>query len=393
MSEGSIDKSAKDRQVGSFPWILGGDFNVSLSLEESSCFNGSQGSTSDMRDFQEFVRSIGIVDHAFEGPRYTWSNHQSDTFMARKLDRLDQPVYSPLKLFKFFNFWVKHKDFMNIVAESWGKEVHGDPNPMLRLFIKLKRLKAPLRALNVAAFGQIPERLLHGEFKALQDAEEQFYRQKARVHWIREGDQYTKFFHRTLAVKRSKVTIRALVEVDLARPISNAEIKTALFEQGNDKSPGTDGALNFLDALIGWIAACVTSPNSSISINGGLVGLFKGAKGLRQGDPLSPYLFAIVMNVLSRLLEIAANRLQLNTSESELFAAEVLEDELDSMISDHWVQGSRLLVRYLGLPPVARKLSIPDCKALIEKIVAKINHWSCSYVIISVERLVRGSKS
>ncbi|KAA3488862.1 Geminivirus AR1/BR1 coat protein [Gossypium australe] len=85
--------------------------------------------------------------------------------------------------------------------------------------------------------------------------------------------------------------------------------------------------------------------------------------------------------------------LQLNTSKSELFAAGVLEDELDSMISDHWVQGSRLLVRYLGLPPVARKLSIPDCKALIEKIVAKINHWSCNYVIISVERLVRGSKS
>ncbi|KAH1065678.1 hypothetical protein J1N35_030665 [Gossypium stocksii] len=80
-------------------------------------------------------------------------------------------------------------------------------------------------------------------------------------------------------------------------------------------------------------------------------------------------------------------RLQLNTSKSELFAAGVLEDELDSMISDHWVQGSRLLVRYLGLPPVARKLSIPDCKALIEKIVVKINHWSCNYVIISVERL------
>lgn len=48
---------------------------------------------------------------------------------------------------------------MNIVAESWRKKVHGDPNPMLRLFIKLKRLKAHLRALNVAAFGQIPERV------------------------------------------------------------------------------------------------------------------------------------------------------------------------------------------------------------------------------------------
>lgn len=63
--------------------------------------------------------------------------------------------------------------------------------------------------------------------------------------------------------------------------------------------------------------------------------------------------------------------LLLNTSKSELFAAGVLEDELDSVISDHWVQGSRLLVRYLGLPPVSRTLSIPDCKALIEKIVAK----------------------
>ena len=43
----------------------------------------------------------------------------------------------------------------------------------------------------------------------------------------------------------------------------------------------------------------------SLSINGGLVGLFKGERGIKQGDPLSPYLFVLAMNVLSKLLDIA----------------------------------------------------------------------------------------
>ena len=49
--------------------------------------------------------------------------------------------------------------------------------------------------------------------------------------------------------------------------------------------------------------SCLTTPRFSISFNGVLVGYFKGERGVRQEDPLSPYLFVIVMDVLFKLLD------------------------------------------------------------------------------------------
>ncbi|KAE8731497.1 hypothetical protein F3Y22_tig00002840pilonHSYRG01484 [Hibiscus syriacus] len=65
-------------------------------------------------------------------------------------------------------------------------------------------------------------------------------------------------------------------------------------------------ALEVPRVMTGWIRECVTTPKFFISLNGGSVGFFNGTKGVRQGDPLSPYLFVIVINVLSRLLDRAA---------------------------------------------------------------------------------------
>eukprot|EP00252_Welwitschia_mirabilis_P008705 TRINITY_DN2079_c0_g1_i3.p1 TRINITY_DN2079_c0_g1~~TRINITY_DN2079_c0_g1_i3.p1 ORF type:complete len:171 (+),score=7.18 TRINITY_DN2079_c0_g1_i3:793-1305(+) len=60
--------------------------------------------------------------------------------------------------------------------------------------------------------------------------------------------------------------------------------------------------LGFPFRFITWIKACVSSPYYSILINGSLVGFFQGKRGLKQGVPLSLYLFTIIMEYLSRSL-------------------------------------------------------------------------------------------
>lgn len=188
-------------------------------------------------------------------------------------------------------------------------------------------------------------------------------------------------------------------------------------------------ALQLLVIYINWLKECYTKISYSVSTNGRLHGFFKGSRGLRQGDPLSPYLFGLVMNILSQKLNDAAEEgkfnyhpkcqasglthlcfaddllifsdgssksiqgiltaleefkqisgLSISPEKSCFFACGFKDVELTSIASiSDFPQGS-LPIRYLGLPLCTKKLTILGCEPLLQIIRNKVSPWAAKYM-------------
>lgn len=63
---------------------------------------------------------------------------------------------------------------------------------------------------------------------------------------------------------------------------------------------------------ISWVKLCVTTVQYMVFINGNYVGPINPSRGLRQGDPLSPYLFLLCVEGLSHSLTSAASNREIN---------------------------------------------------------------------------------
>ncbi|GKC93006.1 putative RNA-directed DNA polymerase, eukaryota, reverse transcriptase zinc-binding domain protein [Tanacetum coccineum] len=181
----------------------------------------------------------------------------------------------------------------------------------------------------------------------------------------------------------------------------------------------------FNPRMIKWIIACVTSTSFSLSLNGDIHGFLKGKRGLRQGDPLSPYLFTLVTEILSLILRRKVNlsglfRFHKHCEDLQIINVCFVDDlfifarrDVDSAniireSFDEFKSSSRLvpsipksttffcnvpnyvkiailnimpfgegvlLVKYLGVPLISSRLLTKDCKVLVEKAKHRIGDW------------------
>lgn len=91
----------------------------------------------------------------------------------------------------------------------------------------------------------------------------------------------------------------------LPRMVIKVDIEKAYDTLNWDSILATMTKMNFPNLWISYIKACLNSTSFSILVNGRPTDWISPKRGVRQGDPLSPYLFILVAQNLTLMLNFA----------------------------------------------------------------------------------------
>ncbi|KAI0522548.1 hypothetical protein KFK09_004928 [Dendrobium nobile] len=256
--------------VCTLPWLVGGDFNTITNPAER--VGGSHPIYQSIEDFNDMIMNCNLIDIGFSGNKFTWhsghlwqrldrvlfNNAWVNVFNSSKVVHLSRTLsdHSPLLInvkfnmlglhsrFRIQNMWLTHESFLNVVQTNWSAPIFPDNSisGMVRLWAKLKRLKLVLNWWNHNIFKNIISNIIEVEEKIngledycqrdpsvsnlaslnvakrdlsnLQCQEEIFWKQKAAIKHLMEGDNNTKYFHALVKKKRAINGIHKIARED-----------------------------------------------------------------------------------------------------------------------------------------------------------------------------------
>ncbi|KAL2922219.1 LINE-1 retrotransposable element ORF2 protein [Bienertia sinuspersici] len=198
--------------------------------------------------------------------------------------------------------------------------------------------------------------------------------------------------------------------------------------------------LGFPDHFIALVMMCVSSPTFSLVINGCSEGFFPSKRGLRHGDPMSPLLFVLCMEYLTRVMNCmtadpvfkfhprckgaklshmcfaddlilcchgdiksveiileafaifsSSTRLCANKGKTEVYCSGVEENIVKEILNlTGFVRGS-LPFKYLGVPISPRRLAKNHCEVLLDKMSSRIRTRSSRHLSFAARSVLVNS--
>ncbi|KAL2224532.1 UNVERIFIED_CONTAM: hypothetical protein Sindi_3020900 [Sesamum indicum] len=288
------------QQCSDVPWLVGGDFNAVRELNEVCGISGDIRMA--IEEFNSGILEAGLIPLPMQGEWFTWHNCSTTArSLWKRLDRIlindcwlaRFPIspyhsltprtsdHSPLVLhgdtqqhnggvmFRFDNYLALSPDFIPNVQNIWHHEVVGIP--MYAVTRKLKALKPVFRlqrrnkgdlTLNVQlakSFLDEAQQLVSSDrqnelylllehccqiiYAKAAKLEQIMLQQRAKMQWMKDGDQCSRVFFRKIAQRRTMARhcITDEEASHLLLPFSPDDVKQAVFDIAEDKAPGPDG--------------------------------------------------------------------------------------------------------------------------------------------------------
>ena len=258
------------------------------------------------------------------------------------------------------------------------------------MVIRLKKLMPKLIGPTQSSF--IPGRLSADNIVVVQEAVHSMRRKKGRKGWM-------------------------LLKLDLEKPYDRVRW---------DFLEDTLKAARLPGAWVQWIMQCVTGPSMSVLWNGEKTDGFAPRRGLRQGDPLSPYLFVMCLERLCHQIDraVGAKRWKpirlscggpmlshicfaddlilfaeasvaqirvirgileafckssgqkVSLEKSKIFFSKNVHRDLEKLISDEsGIRSTKDLGKYLGMSVLQKRINKETFGEILERVTSRLSGW------------------